>query len=128
MHDPTELYARLMELRNLAKIKPGEIITLEKAKRLHQALLNSPKFQLNALFGELIPNAKALKDMLNTMPAVGAVGYAGVLAHDEVPKHQKGKKIEEITVYGKRRYKDEIEKQKAKYLKDLTKYRKDSLQ
>lgn len=38
------------------------------------------------------------------------------------------KELDEITVYGKKKYADELKKQQAKYLADMSKYKKDSAQ
>lgn len=68
--EPDEIYARLMEMRYLSGIKPGEIVTKEKLK---QGLLNNPNVDRSIPneFVNLIKDNKTLIKVLNTAPAAG---------------------------------------------------------
>ena len=73
--EPDEVYARLMEIRHLAGLKPGEVVTKE---RLKQGLLNNPNTtnSISDSFFNLIKDNKTLIKVLNTAPAAGFGLYA----------------------------------------------------
>ncbi len=75
--DPTEVHARVMELRKHYKLKPGQKIDPAQALQIMQDVGNK-KTQVNSRFASIFPNEDAMANMFNNLwavPAAVGVGY-----------------------------------------------------
>jgi hypothetical protein len=90
LQDPTEVYARIMELREHFKMKPGEIIDDGTIFKI-MADGEKAKTPVDASFFTLIKNPYKFKDLFNRLPvAIPAAIGVGALQQD---KKQNGGKL-----------------------------------
>ena len=83
LQDPTEVYARIMELREHFKMKPGEIIDDDTIFKI-MADGEKAKTPVDASFFTLIKNPYKFKDLFNRLPvAIPAAIGVGALAKDK---------------------------------------------
>ena len=83
LQDPTEVYARIMELREHFKMKPGEIIDDDTIFKI-MADGEKAKTPVDASFFTLIKNPYKFKDLFNRLPvAIPAAIGVGALQQDK---------------------------------------------
>lgn len=67
--DPTEIYARIMEVRSRFNLKPGESIDGVKAKQIAETI-ESGTTPIHSSFGRLITDYNKFANVINYLPAV----------------------------------------------------------
>jgi hypothetical protein len=82
--DPTEVHARLMQIRKHFNLSPDDVITPEQASdMLDEVYFN--RTPINSNFPEIIKNPKAAADLFNkvwgVVPAAGIAGGSALLAN-----------------------------------------------
>lgn len=72
---PTEIHARVNELRNFFDLKPGDVVDGPKSLEMYKAV-NAGKTPVVPMFGKLVKDPKAWRDMFNKMftPTAAAAG------------------------------------------------------
>lgn len=72
--DPTEVYARVMQLRHQFKLKPGQLIDDNLANKIYNAGLDRKTFVDKNFFNMIGINkypTQAIKKVFNTLPVLG---------------------------------------------------------
>ena len=91
--DPTEINARLSEIRHEHNLKPGENLTPEKADEIIDKGL-SGKSKIDPEFFNLINDKNKFRYMMNYVPAVvpivGGIGAASQIQNNETSQYKQG--------------------------------------
>lgn len=83
--DPTEIYARIDQIRHDYNFKPGKNVSQEEVNKIINDGLNE-KNHVNKDFFKLISSPEKFKELLNILPAA-AIGTG---AATQLPEYQKG--------------------------------------
>ncbi len=76
--DPTEIYARIMDLRNAEGLRPGQLLNITQIKNMiTKGETGAYGRSLSKEFFQLIKDPEKFRKLMNTLPAVGGAAYIG---------------------------------------------------
>lgn len=76
--EPTEIYARIMDLRNAENLRPGQLLDITQVKNMiTKGETGVYGRSLNKEFFQLIKDPEKFRKLINTLPAVGGAAYIG---------------------------------------------------
>ena len=78
LEDPTEIYARIMELRKYMGKKPGELVSADEVEKLIQSGKNGDT-PIHSYFFSKIQDKEKLKKLFNRLPAIAPLLGMGYL-------------------------------------------------
>lgn len=85
LKEPTEIYARIFELRNIMKLKPEDIVTDKQINSIiTRGLLGTTS--VDPLFFTLIKDKSAFKELFNKLPAITGIGIGSKLMNESKDK------------------------------------------